>query len=201
MKVKEVEMAFRGARDYLHGTDLYDAVVSSSDDPCSAMSDFYINFHSKLVKQPDIVWDVPADRMKDSSFRVEFGCQIQGAERKGAIFESDRSISDRRECNEKKVVESAQIDLENRTGILVVPADARPIESVVFLNKHLNSLVLPHIKAPWLFTKIELSQMLPENTIKNLELKLSQVLGDRLGRSEIIVDGASVGHITFLTAS
>lgn len=197
----QLDLSFRGSRDYLQGADLYQGMleVEAANFPPSPIQ---IQYHSLLHHQPDLVWSTEnlTALRKAPAYRGEARFGTGDQQINAVLLESDRPISRRVECNEKEVVASAQVDVPAKTAVLPFPSVGTPMEMVVFLNKQLHFQVLPHVTEKWLFVKLDLKEALPQTGEKQLTLILRQILGDRFTRAEILIDDKSFGFITFSTA-
>lgn len=195
-----LELPFRGERSYLHGTDLYQAMVAAlgSGLPAGPVS---ITFHHLLKHQPDLVCSKESllHLREDPAFRGEARFGSGSSVLNGALMESDRPVTGRKACNEGEVASAAIVDEAAKTATLIEPATGCLIEQIVFLNKHLHLKMLPHLSPKWLFARLELLKPLAEESPRELVITLKQVLGNRFTRSEISADGQRAGFISFST--
>lgn len=197
-----LELAYRGDRKYLHGTDLYKAVQDAAiDSEIQISAPFSFQFRSLLRAQPDLIWvdEMSAEFRNNPALKAEFHCNVDGELRHAGILESTRQIEERKVCNEKDVASTGEVDLANRIGTMVGGGCGNTIEKIVFLNKKMHSEVLDHVKQRWLFAKLEISVPFEASTELLLSLKMRQVLADRLTRTEIFLEDQSCGFITFST--
>lgn len=198
-----LDLAFRGKRSYIHGTDVYTFIVSQirKQEGDGAIS---LSFHSQIFRQLDLI---PASeshiatQRESTRFRgdVRIG---RGAEAQcWMLMESSREVAMRLPCREADVVATAMVDPNARTATLPSNSAGTPIEQVVFLNKHLHLLALPAPATQWLFARLELRRALPESTTGEVTVKLNQVLGGRFTRSSISWGGEPIGNIYFSLAA
>lgn len=195
-----LDLPFRGSRDYLQGADIYEKMLEEGKEIFPA-GPLQIQFHTLLRRQPDMIWsqDSLTEWRNNPAYRGEAHFGPAKAGMNVVLLESERPITQRKECNEKDVVAASQVDVASKTATLPFPCCGTPMEMVVFLNKQLHFQVLPQVKEKWLFVKLDLSEALPEGN-EQLILVMKQVLGNRFTRTEILVDGKSFGFITFSTA-
>lgn len=191
-----IHLCFRGERGYLHGTDIYQYLVSLPDLtlPDAPIS---LTFHSRLGRQPDLVKNADGAESKNApSFRGHVVTGHPSKTQTAFLMESDREITERHPCNEKDVTLDARVDVQQRTASLPQGACGTCIEQVVFLNKALHQAVFPGAGS-WLFARLELSKPLPPADSSRLSLRMIQVLGQRFTRSEILWDGLRLGSLCF----
>jgi hypothetical protein len=198
-----LDLAFRGKRSYIHGTDVYTSIVSliREQEGNGAIS---LSFHSQILRQPDLI---PATESQISSQRESTSFRGDVRIGKGAeaqywmLMESSREVGMRLPCREAEVVATAMVDAEARTATLPASCAGTPIEQVVFLNKQLHLLALPAPATQWLFARLELRRALPDSTTGEVAVKLNQVLGGRFTRSSISWSGEPIGNIYFSLAA
>lgn len=197
----QLDLTFRGSRDYLQGADIYEGMLKAGQDQIPT-GPIHIQYHTLLHKQPDLILsqEPVTHWRKEPAYRGEVRFGKAEGYLYAVLLESDRPVDVRVPCNESEVVKTAVVDVPARTATLPFPSVGTPMEKVVFLNKQLHFKVLPDIKEKWLFVKLELTEALPPTGEKEMKLILKQNLGNRFTRTEIVIDDKSFGYITFSTA-
>lgn len=200
MQKIQMDIPFRGKRDYLQGADLYQFIVDrvGGDLPEGPLQ---LQFHTLLRRQGELLVGVDevASWRKRPEYRGEGRFGPPGEARQVVLVETDAEVAERKLCNESEVVKGAEVDVADRSAVLAFPSGGTPMEMVVFLNKQLHFQVLPEVKEKWLFVRLELNQRLPETGERELKLVLRQVLGNRFTKTEILIDDVSYGFIIFST--
>lgn len=205
MTCTPIELPFRGHRTYLQGADLYNSVTSILFDGYPQMREarMSVNYHSLLQRQPDLLID--KGEMKAARQRPEFRGEFILGDGAGAIhamlMESSRPIPHRIECHENDLVSPAWIDGKERHGVLESPAFGTAADVVVALNKKLHQTLLPHITAKWIFVRLTLPRPLPTELPRHTAVRLQGVMGDRMTRSEVLINHEPAGTVYFCTAS
>lgn len=200
MQKIQMDIPFRGRRDYLHGTDIYEFMMNLNaggrrDGPVQ------LQFHTLLRRQGELLVGVEemASWRKRPEYRGEGRFRIDGAFQQVILVETEQPVNRRKECNEAEVTAEGEIDVVSRSGVLRARSTGSMVERVVFLNKQLHAKVLPEVTGQWLFAKIELNRPLPKASECELKLVLRQVLGNRFTKAEIFIDDVSYGFIIFST--
>lgn len=193
-----LDLAFRGERNYLHGTDLYESLTRLPGLPLNGRS-LGITFHARVLHQPDLVLLEKEDRSlrHDPAFRGEMRIATGAEAVQAVLLESSRPVTAWRPCNEKAIAAHGEVDIETRRATLKGIPQGSAIEQVVFLNKKLHLLALPHLGPKWMFARLELDAPLDFSAAGTLALHLSQVVGDRFTRTDIRRDGAPLGTLFF----
>lgn len=186
-----LDLPFKGNRQYLHGTDIFDAVISLTK-PRHGVA---FRFH-RLMRNPiDLVPIADAGKGADEAagYYVRYGAN--GTKRIWHFREAHaRRITGRVPYDESDVVSDAIYEADNIES--PGPSTYSFIERAVALHKALlrrreNS----DGPGAWLFTHLDLTNV-PSNPVR-IRLKLSGFLGTKMAKSTIECDGEPLGQITF----
>jgi len=189
---KDFEFCFKGARDYVHGTDIYTAITKSFSQDIDGGID--LSFHGIARKnltmsdlKPEdeaLIKSVVKYRAKDGSKKVFYG--VENAE---SIF-----------CNyayeEEKITQASSIDLEKKSIVLEKQSEFSFIEEIVAMNKELLLTLFPDQKGKWYFTRLQIASSV-EKTLYPLELEFRSNFQFKLTKTEIFMNKKSLGYIYF----
>lgn len=189
-----MELGFKGTRDYVHGTDMYDGTMQA----LRRVAPGFAHGHLKMVihefarRQCDLVYATggapcPRPPAARAEFRLSGGVTAW-------LTESDRPVTQRRPYPEHEIAAGSSI-----AGSTIHAGDAppsSPIEVLVTLTKELH-LALRGRERRWAFTRLELERPLEDGDVADLEVELLQALGDRLTRSAVRNARGPLGHIFF----
>ncbi len=170
LRTVPLTLCFKGGRDYLHGTDVYDAIAALADAKCSGgVSRVRLSIHRFFRHQPDLVWtwgELPRDRPAGAV--VDFS--VAG----------DRVMSG-------WFVDTARAE-----------PPGRPIEALVSMTKRLHLSRHPVTgTARWIFTRLDLRRLLCGQDPRGFRLRLVDNLHGRITRTEVLVGGEALGSIYF----
>ena len=195
MESREIELCFKGERNYIEGPDLFNVLVAC----CAAVPLQNIRFSAhSFVRTP---W-----------------CRIFSAESKEALREvgeasarcsfdandvtkwlvllperGDASTGARCAYDESLVVATCRMGLDSI--VLDQPSPFTFIETVVSMSKRMHEQLFPEARGKWIFTRIELDVLCDAR--EHLSLRLGHNLNFRLTQSEVLVKGKKVGDIYF----
>jgi hypothetical protein len=192
--VVPLDLAYKGTRDYLHGTDIYSAIVEhfSRTMPEFAHCPLRIAIHGFARNQCDLLYTVGAERMpRPEDARVEFSFEEHVY---GWLAETTRPVQSRRPYSEDEAVATSRIEGNTiRSG----PTEGfSAIEVLVAVTKRLHMTLRPY-QPRWAFARLELSRPLELIDAGRLKVELVDALGDRLTKSLIVSSNAALGHIYF----
>jgi hypothetical protein len=189
-----VEFRFKGDRDYIQGTDLFDALVGTH--PADTLRNIRFTIHG-FVRTPHVdVYDAPSRealaRVQDVKARAVY--ERGGAPHWLALVESSRSgAAGRYAYREERVTNLCSID-----GHAIALDGASPftfIETIVAMNKHMHQKRFGDAPGKWIFTGIDLARGCDAR--EGLELRLGPDPNLRLTRARILHLGQDIGSLFF----
>lgn len=189
-----LDLAYKGARTYLHGTDMYNAIMEylGCVMPQHLRGPLKMVMHEFARNQVDLRYSVGAERCpRPENARLEF---FLADDVSGWLSETHRPVRSSRPYPENEIVAGSRIE---GPAITAVPgASFSAIEVLVSLTKYLHSTLRPG-PAGWAFTRLELQRPLNDSDKDNLQVELLHALGNRLTKSAVRVAGIQLGHIYF----
>lgn len=194
-----LKLRFKGARDYLHGTDLHDAICSMlASAGFSDVRDIDLTFHkiartgvdARLVERGT---GSPLPKDADAVF------QFASAGKKYAVVLNSNGsvISERVPYPEEEITAQCQFTLEDRSMKVSPPRQFSNIEVVVAANKSLLQRLFPEEPGKWYFARLKLAKSLWDTRTENLSLRLEANLNFVITRSAVYSEGEPVGQIFF----
>ena len=188
---------FKGKRDYVHGTDMYEAITSFVRTRLTApIARLQLAIHRFYGHEPDLVWcGAAAAPQRPVEAVVDFSVVSDGKPHFGWLTDTRRPVSCRAPYDEDRMeaycrFEEDSISIEADSGFL-------PIEVTVSLTKQLHIRRLPAPAGRWIFTKLDLRRLLETSDAAALTILLKENLYHRLTKSEILSRGESLGFIYF----
>lgn len=183
-----LEFKYKGNRSYVHGTDIFNALVQEFANVNLANIDIRFNGvaqNNMLLVTPDDVGEA----------KVHISWQENGQETKYKLIDSAEQIESRYEYNEEEIVNNIDLDLSSKSAKLLKKTPYTFCENLVAMNKYLLEKLFPTEQGKWYFTRLELDRRFENNQL--FHVCLVKNLGFRLTKSEIYVDGSKVGSIYF----
>ena len=193
-KLLNLNIEFRGDRDYLHGTDIYNAIHSSFLETLQVAHLENIRFkipHFFMSSIDLIISESP------QVSKAEWLCQASGLNLQGKIAENPSAAKpQRRPFDESKLTEL--MSLTGQGAFLKLPNEASPIEGIVFLAKYLHYQLFPvDAESQWIFTRLELNSSLNRDDSKDVCVEFESALNGFYTKSAITVSGVRRGFIFF----
>jgi hypothetical protein len=194
---RPLKLCFKGDRDYLHGTDIYDAVTTALGGRGGGPGGpFRMSIHRIARHQcAMVVADTPEGAGRPSEAVAEFALGSGVARLTGWLIETGDAVACRYPYDEDAVV--AAIRLDGEAIILDRAPGYRPIEVIVAMTKRLHYSAVPIEAGRWMFTRLDLKRLLEDEDEGDMRIELKNRLGHRLTRSRIESGGEHIGEIYF----
>jgi hypothetical protein len=185
-------LKYKGSRTYLHGSDIYNAIVEE-------LSARFGGYPAKLAfkhfarNQVELLLENPVDPanvMGSGVWRA-----ATGETRKFLIRETNEPVVDSYPFDEELITSAAIIEDES---IRVGHANIYTlIENIIALTKKLNYALSPDVNGKWLFGQIDLKEALPAQW-DTIQIVRTICVGTSFSRNRIFVDGTDTGEIRFI---
>jgi hypothetical protein len=182
-----LDLAFKGSRDYLHGTDLFEALVALTG------AREQVSFRVRKVMRCGL----EALPMEEDA-PVEWCCAVFGyscgaerfqigvRERPGVLVTGHRPY-DEDAVRADAILRGDQVESPG-------PVAATFFERVLAINKLLMTRVFPEVKDGWLFTRLELDRV-PERP-RMVGSRFLAATGTRLVKTSVIADHVEIGYVS-----
>lgn len=184
-----LDTPFRGSRDYVHSTSLYDAISEKLNISDMWLGSLKIN---RFTSQQCML-----------SMHNNHGSQAVGqisivsSDNKtiAYIIETENSIAERVAFDEAHITNTANIADETISNKWL--QDISFIDQCVSLTKKLHEQTLPTTEGKWVFTAINTNTNTYKKKPANISIQIDKKLGDRMTRSLVFLDSEQIGHIDF----
>lgn len=190
---------FRGARDYVHSTDLYEEIVAGAQAAGVVVEGpIDLRIRGRITHRPIYAFapcaDAP-DRHAPATCTYRSGTARWGV----TIRESEEPVSARKPYDESPASRFSRID--GRSIELVAPTDMRPIECLTALGVALHRTALPPPNGKrWMLGQLTLSRALIAEDAIWLKAAIVRIVGDAIARSTIVARDGELGAMVFILA-
>ena len=152
---KEIVFSFKGNRDYIHGTDIFDKIL----DTVGVLFKEYPNkmkgsFHQPLESNAILRIYDDAGELHLENLNALFSFQLKNSSYHACLTEVNSQITSSYEYDEKRVLD--KMIIERETARMVAKSSYTYIEQMVAMTKKLHLTLYPDVAPKWLFTKIEI---------------------------------------------
>jgi hypothetical protein len=202
MKTVSANFKFKGDRNYIHGTDMYNHTMEQllKTHKLNTSNRVRLSIHSIASKQCQLILGEPGESFsKPSNLIADLVVETPEENIAAMVVEADQPVTERYPYDEAKIeslckIIDQQIEIKENSGYT-------PIEVAVAMNKQLHNHLLPHKDGKWFFTRIDLDRPFKKEHSQNLTIILKHNFNDRLTKSELLFRGESIGNIFFSLVS
>lgn len=190
--VVALNVGFKGARNYIHGSDIYNEIDAHIR---ATSSDSYVEhlaFRRFARRDCDLLWTEPSTRVIPIG---EGRVRLHDEHRRFWVCESPREAAGRRPYEEDSIVRASTIN--GKRIAMTHRSVYTPIEEIIALTKRLAYHLTPEIEGKWVFGQLDLSQRIPEK-YDRLTIEQTKLLADRFSVNAIIIGDANIGSIRFI---
>lgn len=196
-------MCFKGSRNYLHGTDLYNALCLHVPQASGLATDapLRIVIHHLVSHECDMLLGGPGETVeKPDKVWAEFSFTSSKGSISGWMSETERPVLCRYEYAEELIEKNSTVNATGNQIVIVQDTGFSPIEVAVAMTKKLHCSLLP-VQGKWLFTKLELKRLLNPTDASTLRIKLEHNFNNRLTKSSLTAGDTHIGYIFFSLSS
>ena len=189
-----LNLQFKGDRDYLHGSDIYNETLAWLKLQRGNVQSIDFSFHRIASRQlRAVVGDLPGgiDPVAMCSFTAN------GAREQLYIIETELEVIGRYHYPEEAIVSCMQIDLASRRCVLRRGPIHSDIELWVTMARALHYKVFPLKIGKWFFVRGRYPRYESHSQSLNRTLCIVSNFNDKLTRSEVFLDDQIAGEIYF----
>jgi hypothetical protein len=197
MKKVPLDLCFKGNRDYVHGTDMYNEIkrLLSHEFNLSRLSDFRLAIHKQSRRNCSILLvENNQSHNSPNEYIANFTFNDRDTSYKGFIVEENSLIECRYYFNEDELIKL--LTIEGNKIQLLKDSSFSFIETIVAMNKHIHYTSYSS-RGKWLFTRLDLVQIPHEEISNGLSIELIKNFNNFLTKSKITYRSHVIGNIYF----
>lgn len=188
-----IGLEFKGNRNYLHGSDIYNSIDKIAKERFDGWVSS-ITFRSIAKNQLELVWEKPLDK-NNVCVTGKITDKVL-VKHDFWLVDTNSSIQNRYEFNEKLITDSSLVNLEKREVQLSYHTQYTPVEEIIALTKQLNYTITPVVLGKWLFSQLDITERLNNNG--NFKILMRSLLAGKFSINEIYISDKLVGTIRFV---
>jgi hypothetical protein len=195
VQVSEIEFQFKGERSYIHGTDIFNAMLDNYS--IATIGSINFTMHD-FVRTPTcqlylIESKTQLNKLNEVCARCEL--EVNGTKHWLALTQcrGDVTSGGRYEYDEEQI--NTLCSLQGECIVLSKLSNFTFIENIVAMNKYLHQHLYPGVVGKWIFTRINLKGYCDSR--EKLELQLRHNMNYRLTKTDVLVEGKKIGDIYY----
>jgi len=187
---EKLKFALKGNRNYVHGTSLFNALVSAAEHCGCGEGKINVSF-KQMIRNPLCILEQREPTAQDAVVARIVG--QEGVQFTLAINEaSETEEADRQAFDEPEVCRGAMVG--EKSIIQHSPHHQDLIELLVSLCKKMHQECVDASKK-WVFSRYDGQFPIPEPD--KVELTITKQVGTRLTCSDVLINGTKIGNIYF----
>ena len=190
-------LKFKGARDYLHGTDIFVVALSAiaAGYKVDVATDIDITFHGMAKTGLTLLSSPPLN----TEPTARLSCRIVGTRKKFFLIEDGRAILERYDYAEDRIVAATDIQVTAASATSAIAMPFTDIERWVAMVKALHYALYPKVSGKWLFVRGKFDSYPGTYGLTEIEqqVKVEANFNSKLTRSALLVGGKKLGDIFF----
>jgi hypothetical protein len=190
----DLSFQFKGSRTYVHGTDIFNAIVGHITKAFNNVKHISVTFHNIIRSQVDCTIIKTSD-LTDNEADCQIRFESNGTEHIVVIKSNDIEITGSYPYPENKIVELCKI--EDKTITLEESIDYTNIEKIVAMNKALMEFIFSDAEGKWYFSKLTIDTDFESGTYSKYSLTLIKNMGLKLTKTAIRLNDKLIGYIYF----
>lgn len=200
MMRKLLRLSYKGTREYLHGSDIFNALSCVANEVTGHVDAFVDRLTFRRFAR--FACELTTEQPANSSMVVgQVRFKLPDSSHLSAwLVETDIAVTDRRPFDEDRLLANARLDQEQRSARLPDRSEYSPIEDVIALTKYLNYAVSPEVDGKWVFGQLDIAEPLTEN-YQALEIKMKSLIAGRFSANDILIDGHRIGSMRFIVGA
>jgi len=191
----------KGARKYVHGTDIYNMFfksLSSNSLFSGKFKDISISFKD-IITSKAVHYEVYDYKVKDEDAQALINFTVKNKKYYAILKGAKESIKESYPFNEEDITEYCLVDVYNKKITLLEKVRFTPIEIFTAMNKKLLNSSFPPDKN-WLMTKFESTEYHEVQSYKKVDMFIKKAIRLKLIKTDICIDKVKIGSIYFSEA-
>lgn len=190
-EANKLHFSFKGSRNYVHGSDIFDALDEWFEKQGMRVLDlafrgFSSNHLICMLTEPENGVKAEGNAIDKNGNRTAFW-----------VVEAAEPVAERYPFDEEAIaghahIEGKTIEADETSGYSV-------IEQIIALTKALNYALVPEVNGKWVFGQLRLTGVLPKKAARYKIRQKTQLAG-RFSVQEITLDDCVIGDIRFITS-
>lgn len=199
MKQARLTPCFKGERDYIHGTDVFDGLnlLIAEEFGFAGAQDLRFAVHRVIRSDLDVVLHSHGEAEAGPEACATLTFSHQGSRWKLSAAETGAKVDCRYPYDESGIASACQFDAVAKSAVIRAPLKVTDIELWVSANKVLLQHLFPETQGKWWFVKAEIDGYTRSHAYREVELTLVHNFNLRLTKTSVLVDGVKRGFIYF----
>ncbi|WP_323011592.1 hypothetical protein [Castellaniella sp.] len=198
---KLLDLPYKGNRNYLHGSDIFNSLSSIADDVTGEKGSYIerLSFRG-FARKSCFIETISPDNEKKVVGEVRYRACGMTEPVRAFIIETEMAVTGRATFNEASIVQDAVFDAAGSSAQILFDSEYSVIENIIALTKFLNYSVVPDVDGKWVFGQLDLMFPLVK-ACENVSVHMVKLINNKFSVNNIYLDKKKVGSIRFIVGA
>jgi hypothetical protein len=195
---KRIPFKFKGDRNYVQGADIFDGVLEVVKDFFGEYPNLLKGAFYRLLSNTGIFHLYKEhDFIDQENIYAQFFLLVRRLNYKIIVSASGKNIHSSQEYNENEVLDG--FNIKDKIVMMSVKQSFSYMEQIVAMTKRLHFEVYPDVSGKWLFSKIDLKDIINPLLFHNhlLVIEAKKNFHNKLTQNAIFLDDKHLGYIFY----
>jgi len=194
-------IVFRGARTYVHSTDLYIELMAATRELGLTLSgQVDLRIKRAITTQVEFHFDGEVELAEAGAAPARFAIGTRDQTVFGRIVATDRAVTARKPYDERRIWDLAHVD--GRSVKMLGDSGCATIEVVTALGVLLHNTTLkPPEGSRWLLSRLALNRALRDADALEMTIAIAHAIGRTMTRSSLATSDGVVGSMDFIVGT
>ncbi len=199
MREHILNFCFKGDRDYVHGTDIYNTINKFIKEKFGLFGISKIDMSIHKIIKNNLIFKTPMNKdvEREENTAVVFSFVHDSDKYKILLSENNQKIDCRYQYLEENIINNCEIDNSNKKIALVEKSGYSNIENYVAMNKALLNSIYHDVKCKWFFTRLQTDLSEETSIYRSLTVEVKHNFNFKLTKSLMKMDDREIGYLYF----
>jgi hypothetical protein len=195
----ELDLFYRGERDYIYGPDLFDAAVQSVFDyfNISQISSVDFSSHDMTRFGLDFFLFKSAQDEVNYSFHSKLFFTYDGTKYFAYLVKNNEEVIKRIPYPEQEIVAISELSKEQKSVEINEVTPFKLTDNYTALTKYLHYQAFPEITGKWIFVRVLYPEYHSNMKYQTLKVVNRRIFGNKYTQNTLLLDDKKIGVLNF----
>lgn len=194
---KQLDVFFRGERNYIYGPDLYNNTVALVRQHFNTNELATVDFSSHKMTDCGLTFRLCDEQQNIENVQSKISFAINGKKYYGYLIENFNVVSKRLPYPEEEIIRDCVLDYDQKSATLNKLTAFKLTDNYTALTKHLHKNIHSEISGKWIFVRIQYDNYSFDETYSEISVVQTKNLSNKYTANTLFIDGSKVGCLYF----
>ena len=195
---KELNLKYRGSRDYIYGPDLFSEALETLASYLQVTSFEKVDFSSHHMTREGLelhVFSSIQEKLEDTS-NSKFTCISKEKKFYGYLLSTGQEVVERTPYPEEEIIKQSTLNADQKEIVLNGTTSFKLTDNYTALNKMMHNTLYPGL-GKWIFVRVVYERYSIQNTFNTLKVRIRKNFANKYTQSILQMDEQKVGTLYF----